>query len=413
MARDHLIDTPDSGGGSILDGISLYPQITPVCRLSDGALVATTLEVHGPPGTSLASATALRRAARMMAQEPILDARRSRFLASDPVRGLAARVPLFVGLDIGLYRSGWAPLESTTARASHQVMTITPQALADQPREVLRVVDAAREQGTTICLNPVTATTASLTALILLEPDVVLLGPDLLRRPIGPDAARLAHAVWAHTERCDALVVATGVDDEQHLVPAQTLGAAVGMGGLYPSVTDPTELDRYPTAALPELPVRTTPPPQQATPFAIVEAAIVARPATKRLLVAMSKEIERQAHATHAAVVLGTFQFERNFSSSTARRWQAMSETVGLVGVYGVGVTAIRDGNVHRAPLDPDDDLVEEWTVAVLGPHFAAVLSARDRHEDAPELDRRFDFVQSYDRTVVTQCVHSILSRFV
>lgn len=80
--------------------------------------------------------------------------------------------------------------------------------------------------------------------------------------------------------------------------------------------------------------------------------------------------------------------------------------------MYGVDLVDVRDGNVHRAPLAPDDDLVEEWNVAVLGPHFAALLSARDQHCGADDLDRTFDFVQSYDRLTVTQAVHSILQRF-
>ena len=97
---------------------------------------------------------------------------------------------------------------------------------------------------------------------------------------------------------------------------------------------------------------------------------------------------------------------------AAAERWRAVADMVGLAGVYGVGLNNVLDGNFQHAPLDPDDPLVEEWNVVVLGPHFAAILSARDRHDNGPDLERTFDFVQSYDRLTVTQTARSILSRF-
>jgi hypothetical protein len=40
------------------------------------------------------------------------------------------------------------------------------------------------------------------------------------------------------------------------------------------------------------------------------------------------------------------------------------------------------------------------------------LLSARDLYVEAEDMDRTFDFIQSYDRVTVTQAVHSILTRF-
>ena len=76
--------------------------------------------------------------------------------------------------------------------------------------------------------------------------------------------------------------------------------------------------------------------------------------------------------------------------------------------LYGDADTMAQVG----APLDAEDDLINEWNVAVLGPHFAALLSARDQHDAGPDLERTFEFVQTYDRMTVTQAVHSILMRF-
>ena len=111
-------------------------------------------------------------------------------------------------------------------------------------------------------------------------------------------------------------------------------------------------------------------------------------------------------------MVLGTFQDQHRFAPSTSQRWRALSEKVGLVGVYGEGIRPMSEGNIHYAPLSSDDALVEEWNVAVLGMHFAALLSAREILGRRPSGRREFMFVQSYDRTIVTQAVRVILSRF-
>ncbi len=87
-------------------------------------------------------------------------------------------------------------------------------------------------------------------------------------------------------------------------------------------------------------------------------------------------------------------------------------ETTALAGVYGVGVRPMTDGAVVHAALDPDDDLADEWNVAVLAPHFSALLAAPRPHDDGDDLDRTFDFVQTYDRATVTRAIHAILDRF-
>lgn len=58
-----------------------------------------------------------------------------------------------------------------------------------------------------------------------------------------------------------------------------------------------------------------------------------------------------------------------------------------------------------------DDPLVDEWAVAVVGPHFAAALAAVDLHDDGPDADRRFDYVVTYDRDRVLAVATSLMAR--
>ncbi|XGU19449.1 DICT sensory domain-containing protein [Rhodococcus sp. 3Y1] len=130
-------------------------------------------------------------------------------------------------------------------------------------------------------------------------------------------------------------------------------------------------------------------------------------------MIQLSKSLEAQAATSGSSMlVLGTFQQAEHFTASTTARWRHLADTVGFAGVYGVGLSVMLDGKVQHAPLDPGDDLVNEWTVVTLGPHHAAMLSARDLHDNGPDLERTFDFVQTYDRTTVTQAAHSILRRY-
>lgn len=384
-------------------------QFAPVCRLSDGAVAAVELTLRGPSGTRLGTARALRRAARLMDQHRVLDARKRDFATTPTAQSLAKILPLLVPVDLELI-DGLD--ENTIDTLQRHVLVVLPDAVERSPQRTLARVARARREGRVVCVDGLTTSDQAATLLSLIEPDIIITGVDLLTGEIGHDAAKFAHTLAAHIERSQAVVIADGVDSEAKRRAAQTIGASYGTGSLYPAAETPAAFESVTLVPLPEMPVWSTPPPEQATPYAIASQLLTPRRGDKRLLIEMSKALEEQAAIGGAAVVLGTFQHAQHFTETTAARWRVMSQRTGLAGVYGVDLVDIRDGNVHRAPLAPDDDLVNEWNVAVLGPHFAALLSARDLHCGADDLDRTFDFVQSYDRVTVTQSVHSILQRF-
>ncbi|MAU83787.1 DICT sensory domain-containing protein [Gordonia sp. Z-3] len=397
------------GGFTLFEDLELHMQFAPVCRLTDGALAAVELQLRGPSGTRLGTADALRRAARLMEQHHVLDRRRRELARSARAQSVAKILPMLVGMDLELFDELG---DDTVEVLERHVMVVLPSAVERSPQRTLARVARARAAGKVICVDGLSSSDHAATLLTLIEPDIVITSAELLNQNSNPESAQLAHTLAAHTERSQAVVVAEGVDDEARRVIAMTMGASFGIGALYPSVENPESLATSTIVPLPELPVWSTPAPDQQTPYAIAATSLTPRLGDKRLLIEMSKALEHQAAIGGASIVLGTFQHADHFTRRTADRWRDMSEQTGLAGVYGVGLPDVRDGNVHRAPLDPDDDLVNEWNVAVLGPHFAALLSARDLHSGASDLDRTFDFVQSYDRLTVTQAVHSILRRF-
>lgn len=385
-------------------------QFAPVRRLEDGALAAAALQLRGRASSSVRTSEELRRAARLMQQQLELDQRTQQFAAHAVARTVAETLPLLVPIDLTSIDDLLDPVESPLHRL---MVTVLPDTVLRAPQHALAMVARARAAGRMICVDGVGVSENAITLLSLIEPDVVVTGPELLRRWTDPGTAKVAHVLAAHIERSHATIIAEGVDTERLRVIAVTMGATYGIGALYPAVEDPAELLQENVTALPEAPVWSTPPTDLSTPFAITSEKQVTRRGSKRLLIEMSKSLEAQAASAGAAVILlGTFQKAKYFTPAAAERWRAVADMVGLAGVYGVGLNNVLDGNVQHAPLDPDDPLVEEWNVVVLGPHFAAILSARDRHDNGPDLERTFDFVQSYDRLTVTQTARSILSRF-
>jgi DICT domain-containing protein len=81
------------------------------------------------------------------------------------------------------------------------------------------------------------------------------------------------------------------------------------------------------------------------------------------------------------------------------------------VGAFGTGMSAAPATGVRGAALADDDELTGEWSVLVLGPHFAGALVARDLGDAGPDPDRRFTFATTYDRGLVIAAARTLLER--
>ncbi|MGV9945453.1 EAL domain-containing protein [Rhodococcus aetherivorans] len=387
-------------------GLQVTPSYAPVRRLDSGALAAVEVQLRGPADGPLATAEALRVAARTMSEKRHLDRLKWSVAQSRPVRN----VPALVAMDLESVESLDVPDSEGLRR---DIVVITEESLTANPSRTLRAVADARRSGKVVAVDEVGSRPQSLALLPLVEPDVIILAARLLAHRADTDTARTAHAVAAQVERTGALVIADGVDSELCRRRALGLGATYGLGALYPAVDTPEQLDEEGIDPFPPAPVRSVRPEEARTPFAI--ASVGRRPvhSLKRLLVAMSTNLEKQAGAAGPeTIVLGTFQYARHFGERTRARWQYMADRIAYAGVYGVGLGHYAEAGIHHAPLDPDDQLVEEWNVVVLGPHFACVLSAVDLHRGTADLDREFDYVVSYDRDTVVRCARSIMDRF-
>jgi EAL domain-containing protein (putative c-di-GMP-specific phosphodiesterase class I) len=324
-------------------------------------------------------------------------------------QGFTAPHSLFVNVEPGsLHRADLGDAPHPPAPA---VLEVTERALMNDPAGLLYAIGRARSLGYRIALDDLGADPASLALLPLLQPDVIKLDMALIRERPDQDAARVMSAVAAHAERTGAVVLAEGIETEEHRVTALALGATYGQGWLFgrpaAEVPNPAGLAGI------RFPAGPAAPPQPArTPFEVVAPLRTPRPSNRALLVQMSIFLESRARASgDSAVVLSTFQQHTNLTPDTRARYDALRAEAGLVAVYLAGDARIDPASrIRVGQIDPADPLLQEWDIVVLTADFAAVLAARELDPDQ-HAEGSYEFVLTHDRDLATAAALTLINR--
>jgi DICT domain-containing protein len=110
-------------------------------------------------------------------------------------------------------------------------------------------------------------------------------------------------------------------------------------------------------------------------------------------------------------VLLGAFQERRHYTALTRARFERLAETNTFTAAFAAGLSG-RSNDVGMVNLADGDPLMNEWDVIVVGPHFAGALIARDCGDRGLEdMDRRFDYSITHDRSLVLSAARSLLRR--
>jgi hypothetical protein len=252
----------------------------------------------------------------------------------------------------------------------------------------------------------------SLALLDIVSPEVIKLANKLIQDPPNADTAKTGAAIMAHRERRGTLIVAEGIETDDHVEQSLAWGATLGQGFLFGR---PSPLPLHATTAAWSPPaVQSGAPTTFESPFDVIAADPSMRTARKPTLMAISLHLEEQArHREDTPMVLTALQDGINFGLPTRRRYEAIAGTSPLVAVFGRHVVPSQPAGVRTVPLDAADKLGEQWVVVTLGPHTAAALVARERRGQSATVDedREFDFVVTHDRTVVTAVASALLNR--
>ena len=384
----------------------------PIVDLDHGEVVGYEALSRGPEG-EWERPDRLFAAARAEQRLPELDALcRASALRHAVAAGIASPAALFVNVEPAVLDEAsldeLIDLAEAAPAGLRVVLEITERAIGAQPAELLGCVRRLRAAGWRIALDDVGADDMSLAFMPLLRPDIVKLDLKLVQQRPDPAIAGIMHAVNAYAQRSGAVVLAEGIEDEDHLEVSRALGARLGQGWLFGRpAPDPQPPRPLHPLRLPAQPRREAP----GSPFRCLPPETSLRRSTKPLLIELSKHLEREAQRYGSTcVVVGTFQHARHFTVPTAARYRALAERVGFVAALGRGMASEPVPGVRGADLPDDDPLAGEWDIVVLSPHFAAALLARDLGDDLPDLERRFEFALTYDRPVVAAAAEALLA---
>jgi EAL domain-containing protein (putative c-di-GMP-specific phosphodiesterase class I) len=287
------------------------------------------------------------------------------------------------------------------------VAEITERSLLTNPAQLLRSIRQMRKRGCGIALDDVGAVPESLALLPFVAPDVIKLDISLVQAWPGSEQARILTAVAAYAERSGATILAEGIETDAHLQQALALGATLGQGWFF---ARPGPLSSYP---MPQQPISVLPPSEDVsgTPSDLIDPRRL-RIGSKGLLLGISRHIEQQGLGLETPpIVLAAFQDSARFTAATGRRYLQLAERCPLVVALGAGMQPDPVKGVRGAALATRDQLRGEWTVVVVGPHYAGALIARDLGDSGPDLERRYLFTLTHDHDTVLAAARLLLAR--
>lgn len=331
--------------------------------------------------------------------------------------GLGQRYTLFVNIEADTTpgsQPSTAPDAIVDATKLRVVVEVTERALLTDPGNLLTTMSAVRSLGYGVALDDVGSNPDSLTIMEFVAPDVVKLDRRLVQHAPGPEEAAILTAVAAYAERTPTTVLAEGIETQEHLDRALSLGATLGQGWL---LGRPTALGTQPdpvadtTAAVPffhsGLDADALWKPR--TPSALF-SVIEPRIAPQSLLRTLTRSIEDHARSLPEPIsVVASFQDSAYFTGETADRFADLAYSNALVAVLGPEMPARPAARVRGVSFGADDPLRHEWVLTVVGRHYFAAVIAREVERPGPE--RMFEYVLTYDHSAVLGAARSLASR--
>jgi EAL domain-containing protein (putative c-di-GMP-specific phosphodiesterase class I) len=290
------------------------------------------------------------------------------------------------------------------------VLELTERDLTRRPADLLRLVAWARERWWGVALDDVGAEPESLALLPFVEPDVVKLDMKLIQEALTPDEEAVVDAVQRHCRRTGASVLAEGIETEEHLAVALSLGANLGQGWRFGR---PGSLEGVlATRAA----VRLLPPPVRSagtSAFDMLATAEDIQTVSRAELLAETGALEQRAMDHEPApVVLASFGTAGRFEGRV-QQYVALAERCTLVGVLGTGIAPPVGSKLRATALDERDPLAREWVLAVAGPGVAEVVAARNLGADPAAVGDEVELVRSSDRDLVMSVAQLLMGRVV
>jgi EAL domain-containing protein (putative c-di-GMP-specific phosphodiesterase class I) len=287
---------------------------------------------------------------------------------------------------------------------------LTERHLLAHPQALLDKVAAIRSDGIAIAVDDVGAHPDSLAVLDILDPDIVKLDVTMTQNLAQREKVSTLTGVLAHHERSGALIIAEGVETDENLEQALAMGATLAQGYRFGHARP---LGRQRDGGGTRLALRGERGGGHSAHAAADDDRLPLRVARKPVVAAFARHIEEQArHAVDHPIVLTALQRAQNISDASRELYQDLAATSPLVVVLGRDMPADLGRGVRGVDLSPDDPLCQEWVVVTLGADTCRALVAREiRGPERHDHDRRFEFLVTSDRALVTRAARGLLAR--
>lgn len=398
---------------TILRDDLLTVHLQPIVEIGSSEVLGYEALARGPAGSPLESPLAMFEAAARFDRVAELDRRcvAQAFRTAHRL-GIPRSHALFVNVEpTSLLDLAQDPELASYAGAGTLVVEFLERDLADRPADLIAAATLLRRQGVRIALDDVGTHEDSITFMPLLRPDIIKLDRSLIiASPDGRQASDIG-AILAEAERTGCTILGEGIETDAHEHRAIAFGARLGQGWRYGRPSGGPGV----VATRAHLPSPTEESMVPSTPVDVAFTARTPRIAAKRDLLAFSRHLEGWASASdERPMLLATFQTDARFTPGTRRRYAELASRCSLVGAMGVGLDEHPAPGIRGWSLAANDELVGQWNVLVVGRHIAGALIARDLGGAVDdEMDRQFEFVITYDRTLVVDAARSLMARVI
>ena len=393
---------------SFLGAAALVAELLPVVDLADDRVRCFDLMVRGERNGPFADARSLRSSLAAVGATAASDEWRwqeaVRIVERDAHTGssIPVNVPLHPDSLVALSRT----LDFSDTGRLVPVLDIPCTDVVFRAPEMSRAVDHARSLGLPVMVSGI-VDESTLPLVSVIGADVLCLDPEMMRTPDVETAVRRAAALSSMAVRPGPVLLAAGIDTGED----RRRAAAFGVDGASGAAMEPVEADPEPSQRM-WFDRAVTPSTARESLFDQVARGHRPQRVRKRELVELSRELEQVVLAGSAhSVLVGAFQSEAHFTADTEERWTFLAEHCSVTVAAGLEMPTDPAPSVEGLALAEGDPILGEWHVAALSPDRAALLSARDLGDDGEDMERRFDYVHSYDRKVVATACRGILGR--
>ncbi len=397
----------------VIDTRAVRTVFQPLVHLVSGETVGFEAFTRGPSGSAVESPLALLRGARAGGRLTELD-----WLCAASACAAARSFHLHASTSVFLNfepATLLTPCPEDLARmtrwAQDQLrvfVEVKEGMLVDAPRATFDALTQVRAIGWGIAVDNAEATAASLVLFPLADPDVLKID---LRGVRGDSAAIAAMSDGArlYAEQSGASILAEGIEDADDVQIARAAGAEFGQGW---HLGRPEPLQGAPVSPHSVFPILQRSPSDAAgTSFHTAGQQVGTSIAEGRILQPIATYLVEQSigHGPPALLMVSFDERSRPSADDIERLAEVVDHAAFVVVAgpeVGSGPPARRILHLeHRRAMGAD------WSVIVLGPHYAGALLARDVGDTGPNDSRRFEYLVTHNRDLVLRMARSVLSQ--